>query len=95
MIGFQRKKPERKYDENSSASDLPAKEDPLDWWIEFSKRMSGYSPQSMKKHGVWSRGYAPNYLLLNYLHLSPSKEMDNFESIFKISRKTFSTYVHW
>ncbi|KAK4286510.1 hypothetical protein QN277_003056 [Acacia crassicarpa] len=59
-----RKKPERKYDENSSASDLPAKEDPLDWWIEFSKRMSD-------------------------LHLSSSKELDSFESIFKISRKTF------
>ncbi|XP_028756982.1 protein ALP1-like [Neltuma alba] len=59
-----RKKTEKKYDENSSASDLPAKEGPLDWWIEFSKRISD-------------------------LHQSPPKELDNFESTFKISRKTF------
>lgn len=37
-----RKKPEKKHDENGSASELPAKEGPpLDWWIEFSKRING------------------------------------------------------
>lgn len=36
-----RKKAEKQYEENSSASDLMAKDGPLDWWIQFSKRISG------------------------------------------------------
>ncbi|GAB2234072.1 hypothetical protein Droror1_Dr00003309 [Drosera rotundifolia] len=49
--------------QNGSASGSSDKEETVDWWVDFSKRI----------HGL----------------LSPSKELDRFESIFKISRKTF------
>ncbi|XP_054813187.1 protein ALP1-like isoform X2 [Prosopis cineraria] len=59
-----RQKVEKKHDENGSASGSPEKEEPVDWWDEFSKRTTG-------------------------LQHSPSKGLDDFEAVFKISRKTF------
>ncbi|KAF7823571.1 protein ALP1-like [Senna tora] len=59
-----RRNPEKNHDENGSASLVPSKEGPLDWWIEFSKRINGHQQ-------------------------SPPKELDNFESVFRISRRTF------
>ncbi|XWS56545.1 hypothetical protein CRYUN_Cryun09bG0094500 [Craigia yunnanensis] len=46
------------------ASSLGSQPQPLDWWDEFSKRISG--------------------------HLSQSKDSKSFESVFRISRKTFN-----
>ncbi|KAJ0101855.1 protein ALP1-like [Pistacia vera] len=61
-----RKKAEKKVDQNvfaSAASSLLSQPEPLDWWDDFSKRISG--------------------------PLSESKNLKKFESVFKISRKTF------
>ncbi|GAB2274318.1 hypothetical protein Dimus_039083 [Dionaea muscipula] len=58
-----RRKTEKKFEQNASASGSSDKEEPADWWVDFSKRI----------HGL----------------LSPSKDLDRFESVFKISRKTF------
>ncbi|KAK9280540.1 hypothetical protein L1049_014232 [Liquidambar formosana] len=56
-----RRKIEKKVEQNATASE---KEESVDWWDEFSKRINGVLP--------------------------PSKGMDKFESVFKISRKTFN-----
>ncbi|KAL5554788.1 hypothetical protein UlMin_042189 [Ulmus minor] len=63
--GFKRKKkPEKKVDQNVLAASLGLHLQPLDWWDDFSQRITG--------------------------PLSQSKNPMNFESVFKISRKTFS-----
>ncbi|KAJ9160064.1 hypothetical protein P3X46_025500 [Hevea brasiliensis] len=67
--GFKRrKKAEKKVDQNvldAALSSLqPQPQQPLDWWDDFSKRITG--------------------------HLSETKNSKKFESVFKISRKTFN-----
>ncbi|KDP29866.1 hypothetical protein JCGZ_18441 [Jatropha curcas] len=67
--GFKRrKKAEKKVDQNVLAAALsslhPQSQQPLDWWDDFSKRITG--------------------------PLSESRNSMKFESVFKISRKTFN-----
>ncbi|XP_042968605.1 protein ALP1-like [Carya illinoinensis] len=63
--GFKRKKrAEKKVDQNVLAALLRSQPQPLDWWDDFSQRITGT--------------------------LSQSKNPVKFESVFKISRKTFN-----
>ncbi|XP_041000421.1 protein ALP1-like [Juglans microcarpa x Juglans regia] len=63
--GFKRKKrAEKKVDQNVLAALLRSQPQPLDWWDDFSQRITG--------------------------PLSQSKNPNKFESVFKISRKTFN-----
>ncbi|GLU11650.1 hypothetical protein SLE2022_283830 [Rubroshorea leprosula] len=59
-----RRKVEKNPAENGSGSGSSEKEASVDWWDEFSKRITG-------RH-------------------SPQKGLDNFQSIFKMSRRTFN-----
>ncbi|XP_007218254.2 protein ALP1-like [Prunus persica] len=63
-----RKKAEKKVDQNvlAAAASLSSQPQPVDWWDDFSQRITG--PLSQSK----------------------SKDRMKFESVFKVSRKTFS-----
>ncbi|KAA8534247.1 hypothetical protein F0562_031764 [Nyssa sinensis] len=62
--GFKRRKKVEKVDQNAPLPSMRSQPLPLDWWDDFSKRITG--------------------------PLSQSKDSAKFESIFKISRKTFN-----